>query len=215
MLFRLRVSLPDRPGSLHALTRALADAGANIVDIEVLGAVDDRALDDLVISTPTLSEGQVEGMLSAIPGLAVLSMRRTVQMHGARPDLDLLAKVAGEPTSAVARFVELAPSAFNADWSVAVVGHPPTAVAQTVAAPREVETLPRVIGTSARRCLLRRGDAEPWEIASVRVADSAVHVVRRGGPMYLQAELLRLHKVAALTNALAVAPGGGTTASGA
>ena len=47
----LRVSVPDRAGSLAALTTALASAGANVVSVTVVERESGRAVDDLVSGT--------------------------------------------------------------------------------------------------------------------------------------------------------------------
>src|SRR4051794_41802733 len=48
----LRVSVPDRPGSLAALTSALAAVGANVLSVAVLDREGGRAVDDLLLDWP-------------------------------------------------------------------------------------------------------------------------------------------------------------------
>ena len=52
MLVRVRLTLPDRPGALGQVTRALGEAGADITQITVLDRGDGRAVDDLTVFWP-------------------------------------------------------------------------------------------------------------------------------------------------------------------
>ena len=49
MLLRLRVRLPDRPGSLGQVARTLGVTGADIVQMVVLERVGGRAVDDFTV----------------------------------------------------------------------------------------------------------------------------------------------------------------------
>lgn len=52
MLLRLRIALPDRPGSLGQIARALGVAGADITQVVVLDREAGRAVDDITVSCP-------------------------------------------------------------------------------------------------------------------------------------------------------------------
>src|SRR5207244_9226945 len=52
MLLRLRVELPDRPGSLGQVARTLGIAGADIVSVVVLERSSGRAVDDFTVVWP-------------------------------------------------------------------------------------------------------------------------------------------------------------------
>jgi hypothetical protein len=47
--YRLRIELPDRPGALAGVTRAIADSDANIVSIDVHEVDGDTAVDEIVV----------------------------------------------------------------------------------------------------------------------------------------------------------------------
>ena len=47
--YRLRIELPDRPGALAGVTRAIADSEANIVSIDVHEVDGDTAVDEIVV----------------------------------------------------------------------------------------------------------------------------------------------------------------------
>jgi hypothetical protein len=52
MLLRLRVELPDRPGSLGQVARTLGVVGADIVSVIVLERAQGRAVDDFTVVWP-------------------------------------------------------------------------------------------------------------------------------------------------------------------
>jgi hypothetical protein len=47
--YRLRIELPDRPGALAEVTRAIADSNANIVSIDVHEVDGETAVDEIVV----------------------------------------------------------------------------------------------------------------------------------------------------------------------
>ncbi|MFD0535873.1 ACT domain-containing protein [Actinomadura luteofluorescens] len=53
MLLRIRVRLPDRPGSLGQVARTLGAAGADVVQMAVLERDNGRAMDDFTVAWPT------------------------------------------------------------------------------------------------------------------------------------------------------------------
>ena len=72
MLLRLRVSLPDRPGGLGQVARALGALGADILQVTVLEREGGRAVDDFTVSWPgSATTEEVRDRLSAVPGVRV------------------------------------------------------------------------------------------------------------------------------------------------
>ena len=51
MLWRVRTTLPDRPGSLAVLAQHCGEAGVNILGLQIFPGVD-SVTDELVIRTP-------------------------------------------------------------------------------------------------------------------------------------------------------------------
>ncbi|MGA0866709.1 MAG: ACT domain-containing protein [Candidatus Nanopelagicaceae bacterium] len=72
-LFRFRVALPDRPGSLGAVTSAIGFAGGDIRGLVVLSSDDGRGIDDITIAVPGNDPKDMIGVLSAIQGVEVIS----------------------------------------------------------------------------------------------------------------------------------------------
>ena len=73
-LYKLQVSLPDRPGSLGMLASAIGSAGADIRELQVMKTEDGIGFDEITVAVPgTNSEDLVE-ILNSIGGVSVLSI---------------------------------------------------------------------------------------------------------------------------------------------
>ncbi len=121
MLTHVRISVPDRTGVLAQVTAALADAGADIRTIAVLERESGRAIDDVYLAWPDgrpLSE--LSDKLTSVRGVTVLGLRRSRQVPGAFPDLDLLAQVLATASRGLDTLVDMAALAFGADWAASV-----------------------------------------------------------------------------------------------
>jgi predicted amino acid-binding ACT domain protein len=206
VLLRVRVSLLDRPGALLAVARVLADIGSNIVDIEILATGDGQVVDDLVIDFPGMDQAALTESLSRA-GAEVLNIRRTVRLSGQRPDLDLLQRVASEPTAALATLVSLAPPIYSADWAVVVpISDDTTVVRSSPGAPNPLPPgLPVPIGPLPRRALIDGTAAGKLEIVGVSCGEHFLYLGRAEGPTFLQVELLQLRRVVELAMTLATA----------
>ena len=73
-LFRVQVSLPDRPGSLGALASAIGFAGGDIKSIVVVKSEAGRGIDDFVIAIPGSDPTDLLGVLGDIGGVEVISI---------------------------------------------------------------------------------------------------------------------------------------------
>ncbi|HKT02242.1 MAG TPA: amino acid-binding protein [Rugosimonospora sp.] len=123
MLLRLRVRLPDRPGSLGQVARTLGVTGADIVQMVVLERVGGRAVDDFTVIWPAAAPvDRILGGLGAIPGVAVEGVWRSVgapAVGGA--DAELVGQVAANPDDGLATLVDAVPGLLSADWAAALV----------------------------------------------------------------------------------------------
>ncbi|MFI7437002.1 amino acid-binding protein [Micromonospora haikouensis] len=123
MLLRVRVTLPDRPGTLGQVARTLGVSGADIVQVVVLERLGGRAVDDFTVVWPGAS--RVERLLAglaAIPGVRVDGVWRAIGAPTTTgQDAELLAQVAGNPADGLATLVDAVPGLLAADWSVAAV----------------------------------------------------------------------------------------------
>jgi ACT domain len=118
MLLRIRVRLPDRPGSLGKVARLLGAAGADVVQMTVLERDGGRALDDFTVAWPAGAsvDRLIEG-LGFIPGVEVEGVWPTVEPQGAFPDAALIGQLAAEPGDGLAIFTDALPGILSADWA--------------------------------------------------------------------------------------------------
>jgi len=119
MLLRLRVRLPDRPGSLGQVARTLGVTGADIVQMVVLERIGGRAVDDFTVIWPAAAPAdRILAGLAAIPGVTVEGVWRSVgapAVGGA--DAELVGQVAANPADGVATLVDAVPGLLSADWA--------------------------------------------------------------------------------------------------
>ncbi|WP_433532154.1 amino acid-binding protein [Micromonospora sp. CA-263727] len=123
MLLRVRVTLPDRPGTLGQVARTLGVSGADIVQVVVLERLGGRAVDDFTVVWP--GAARVERLLAglaAIPGVRVDGVWRAIGApNTAGQDAELLAQVAANPADGMATLVDAVPGLLAAEWAVAAV----------------------------------------------------------------------------------------------
>ena len=73
-LFRLQISLPDRPGSLGLLASAIGAAGADIRGLVVLKSEDGRGFDEVTVAVPGTDPSDLVEVLGSIGGVEVISV---------------------------------------------------------------------------------------------------------------------------------------------
>jgi ACT domain-containing protein len=73
-LFKLQVSLPDRPGSLGMLASAIGSAGADIRELQVIKTEDGTGFDEIVVAVPGTNTDDLVEILNSIGGVSVLSI---------------------------------------------------------------------------------------------------------------------------------------------
>ena len=71
-IFRLHVSLPDRPGSLGAVASAIGFAGGDIRGLVVMKSEDGRGYDDITVAIPGKDPTDLLNILNDIGGVEVL-----------------------------------------------------------------------------------------------------------------------------------------------
>jgi ACT domain-containing protein len=73
-LFKLQVSLPDRPGSLGMLASAIGSAGADIRGLEVVKSENGTGYDDIIVAVPGTDPSDLVEILNSIGGVEVISI---------------------------------------------------------------------------------------------------------------------------------------------
>jgi hypothetical protein len=124
MLLRLRITLPDRPGSLGQVARTLGVVGADILSVVVLERIGGRAVDDFTVVWPaSAAVDRVLTGLAAIPGVRVDGVWRGTELSepGGGREVALIGQVAVNPHDGLATVVDAAPALFGADWAAAVM----------------------------------------------------------------------------------------------
>lgn len=71
-IFRLHVSLPDRPGSLGAVASAIGFAGGDIRGLVVMKSEEGRGYDDITVAIPGSDPTDLLNILRDIGGVEVL-----------------------------------------------------------------------------------------------------------------------------------------------
>ncbi|WP_378784195.1 ACT domain-containing protein [Nonomuraea fastidiosa] len=118
MLLRVRLTLPDRPGSLAQVTKALGAAGADITQVTVLDRGDGRAVDDITIFSPeSTSRQDLAKSLESIDGVSVDGIWPTREAPGTYPELEILKYITTAGDRALTTLIDSLPVLFSADWA--------------------------------------------------------------------------------------------------
>jgi ACT domain-containing protein len=73
-LFKLHISLPDRPGALGLLASAIGASGGDIRGLVVLKSEDGRGFDEVTVAVPGTDPTDLVNVLGAIGGVEVISV---------------------------------------------------------------------------------------------------------------------------------------------
>lgn len=72
--FHLKISLPDRPGSLGSVASAIGFAGGDIRKFTVVSNEAGRGIDDVVVAIPGTDPTDLLNVLGQIGGVEVISI---------------------------------------------------------------------------------------------------------------------------------------------
>lgn len=196
----LRVSVPDRPGSLAALTAALAHAGANVLSVSVIDREAGRAVDDLLLDWPYgRAWDAVTTAIDNCPGVRVHGLRHIAEPSVSH-DADLLGQVAAEPTRALETVIDGLPHLLLADWSALFDRHEPRQPDYaTPGCPLPLPETDHPLGRPRTMSV----DGESLLLAPVPSSPLRVLVGRYAGPGFTRAEMHRCSSL--LTTAVAIA----------
>ncbi|MFC4909819.1 ACT domain-containing protein [Actinomadura gamaensis] len=212
MLLRIRVRLPDRPGSLASVARTLGAAGADVVQMAVLERDGGRALDDFTVAWPAgAGTAGLRDGLTAIPGVAVAGIWPTVEPKGAHPDAALLGQLAADPARGTMTLADAVPALLSADWAALAADH--VLIYGSLSAPANA---PGYVYESAlgegwggpSRARAFSGDG--FHFAACPVSDGLDLLVARGGdaPPFHRTEVFRLDQLVVAARAVLAAPVG-------
>lgn len=200
MPVHLRVDLPDRPGVLAHLTKALAGAGADVLSIQVTERSAGRAVDDFLLAWPRPEDlGPLERAVATLPGHRILAIRQVLTVPGEHPAVDLLSHVVAQPHRGIETLVDLVPTLAAADWATVThrlaLSHPLYATAGTVL------PLP-LLPEQGRRPVSFPLTGGFGAAVPLEQSDLVLFAARLAGPPFLQGELSEVARVVALVTTL-------------
>lgn len=77
-LFKLSISLPDKPGTLGLLASAIGAAGGDIRELTVLKSENGRGFDEVTVAVPGADPTDLLQVLGSIGGVEVISVNAVV-----------------------------------------------------------------------------------------------------------------------------------------
>lgn len=199
MLVRIRVRLPDRPGSLGRVARTLGAAGADVVSLTVLEHDSGRALDDFTVSWPSgAPTDRLTAGLNAVPGVTVEGVWPTVEPQGAFPDVAIIGQLAMRPEEGLMILADALPGILSADWAGLLHVGPGKLVHASPAG--DGAEVPEV-GPKRLRAFTG-ADGTQYAVAPIRDVDMAVIVARSNAPEFHASEVNRLAQLVSAAEAV-------------
>ncbi|MEU8123064.1 amino acid-binding protein [Spirillospora sp. NPDC049024] len=203
MLLRIRVRLPDRPGSLGQVARTLGAAGADVVQMAVLERANGRAMDDFTVAWPAGAgpERLAEG-LGSVPGVEVVGIWPTAEPQGAFPDAAVIGQVAAVPERGLEVLADAVPAILSADWAglaelkgegEAVLVHASSGGTPGTGLPELRPLRPRAFTAP---------DGVRFAVCPLATGTIALVVARTGAPPFHRTEVFRLEQLAGAANAV-------------
>jgi len=210
VLARIRVRVPDRPGSLGRVASAIGTSAGDIAGVDVLHSEGGQALDDVVVRVRDGAHlRRVLDGLALVPGVTVDGVHSPEPPSTGHADLQLVAQVLARPARALQTLVDGAPAALGVDWAAIVQDPGDGAGARVLSASTAApEGLPPVTGAFRLRPLtLELPDGSTHQAALVPLDGCPLGLlVARAGLAVHTSELWRLAQLATVVGpSLAVA----------
>ncbi len=136
MLILVRLQLEDRPGALASAAGAIADAGGDIVAMDVVERATSKVTDDFVVEWGTTSSENLEQLqrrLGEVPGVVAVDCARPTPQAELHRELELLTSLASEARPSLDRLdllARLTPAILRCDWA-AVLSSSGSAIGMT------------------------------------------------------------------------------------
>lgn len=206
-MFLIRISLPDRPGSLGAVASAMGSVGGDINAVEIVEkGGDGTVVDDFIVDLPPSQLPEV--IVTAchrLDGVRVDWISRYPEGGGLQSDLEALERMTADPSNSAETLVSLCPVVFRSHWAILLdlSSRPETAYATTLAPELNASVLTKLAPFDAtHRVELTSGWLPGWGDSTVVLTpvtrDRVIVIGRLGGPAFLESEIARLHHLAAL-----------------
>jgi hypothetical protein len=207
MLARIRLRVPDRPGSLGRVASCIGAASGDIAGVDVLGSEAGQALDDVIVHVRDVEHlDAVLATLAGVPGVGVVGVHHPAPPVAGHADLQLVAQVLARPGRSLQTLVDGAPAALGVDWAAIVhseVGSGPRDALDVVATGAEAPAaLPGLLTGPFRLRTFRLGlaDSPPHVVALVPLEGCPLGLLlgRAGGLEFHSRELWRLGQLGAV-----------------
>ncbi|WP_067491272.1 amino acid-binding protein [Actinomadura hibisca] len=207
MLLRIRVRLPDRPGSLGQVARILGVAGADVVQMTVLERDNGRALDDFTVawSAGAGIDRLCDG-LGSVPGVEIVGVWPTAEPQGAFPDAALIGQLAADPARGAVTLADAVPCLLSADWAALAETGPGGTATRHRSGPGTADAdgaagdgLPDLEPVRPRA--FTAPDGTQYAISPV-TGDLVLVVARTGAPPFHRTEVFRLAQLAGAAEAV-------------
>ena len=203
----MRITLPDRPGSLGAVATAMGGVGGDINAVEIVEKGNGVVVDDFIVDLPP--NQLPETIVSAcqhLAGVRVEWISRYPEGGGLQSDLEALERMTSDPVHAAETLVSLCPVVFRSNWATLIEVQPdgPVSTFSTTLAPDVTPQVAALLGPFevTHRVDLHSGWSPGWGDTTVVVTpitqDRVIAIGRLGGPVFLDSEIARLHHLAAL-----------------
>lgn len=206
-MYLMRVSLPDRPGSLGLVASAVGSVGGDINAVEIVEKGDGVVVDDFIVDLPP--DRLPETMIAAcqhLDDVRVEWISRYPEGGGLQSDLEALERMTADPANAAETLVSLSPVVFRSHWATLldVSGDQVSSLRATTLAPEfHTDNVgPFTPLETTHRCDLAAGWLPGWAESTAVVVpltrDRVIIIGRHGGPPFLDSEIARLHHLAEL-----------------
>ncbi|MGP3933805.1 ACT domain-containing protein [Nonomuraea sp. KM88] len=193
MLLRVRLVLPDRPGSLAQVTRVLGAAGADITQVTVLDRGAGRAVDDITIFNPAGTPRQaLVKSLEGVEGVTVEGVWTTREAPGTYPELEILKFITTAGDRALTTLVDSLPVLFSADWAATMTAEQRVVYASW-RAPQQPPAIPADV--PARPVALTLDDDLHVIHAPLPPLALSLVLARSDGPSFHRIEVHRLTRI--------------------
>jgi hypothetical protein len=207
-VFLMRITLPDRPGSLGSVATAMGGVGADINAVEIVEKrAEGSVVDDFIVDLPPnqLPETLVTAC-QHLPGVRVEWIARYPEGGGLQSDLEALERMTADPPHAAETLVSLCPVVFRSHWATLLDlsdGAARPCYWTTLAPDLTPDLAARFtpFDTTHRIDLEAEwtpGWADTTAVVTPLTQDRVIIIGRLGGPSFLDSEIARLHHLAAL-----------------
>jgi len=220
MLFSLRITIPDRPGTLGSVATAFGKGGANILTLDVVDNQSGVAVDDLLVEAPEGMQRALQIATQMVPGLVVEEVRPVEAFRDHMSSLELAAALseAQQQKCVLNTLVERLPEALRSDWCVVLTAGKPdvSVIGSSLGAPSLADVRSSWLPIEGARRLppaswmppswtagpAARDGLGKFELAAAPVFDTSTVALigRRKGPQYRQSELVEFGLLTRITS---------------